>query len=319
MRVLITGATGFVLSNLARHLAAAGHDVVSLDRFLPDEPVREFLSGLPGSVAFRTLDVTDAGAVRTAVRDIGPGRVVHGAALTSIPPDTERARFVETAEVNIGGTLNVLEACRAHGVLRIVVVSSGSVYGPRPDLTPIHEEDAKEPVGVYGVTKWAADALARRWAVVHDIELAVVRLASPFGPLERDTGSRPLLSRIREWTTSALAGAPVVVRGSMDAVRDVVHVSDVASGIAAVLLTPTLPHDAYNVGWGQAATAAEVVAALTRVLPHTKVDHRPGEPSQWGALERGPLNADRLRADFRWAPRLDLESGLREYVSWLSR
>ncbi|HEY3186411.1 MAG TPA: hypothetical protein VGJ70_02980, partial [Solirubrobacteraceae bacterium] len=111
--------------------------------------------------------------------------------------------------------------------------------------------------------------------------------------------------------------APVVVDGPLEAVRDVAHAADVADGIAAVLLAPSLRHDAYNVGWGRAATAAEVLTALTRALPDTKIEHRPDEPSRWGALTRGPLSCARLREDLGWTPRFDLESGLRDYVTWL--
>ena len=319
MRIAVTGATGFVMSNLARHLASAGHDVVALDRHPADDLLRGFLSGLPGTVTFREVDVTDRDAVRQAFAEVAPERVVHGAAITAIPLEAERARFVETSHVNVVGTLHVLEASRHAGAARVVVVSSGSVYGPRADLLPIREDDPKHPRGVYGIAKWAADALARRWAEVNGVDVAVTRLASPFGPLERDTGSRPLLSQIRRWTLAALRGEPVALAGPLEAVRDVVHADDVASGIAAVALAATLPHDAYNVGWGVAATAGQVLQALGDVVPGTKFEHRPEEPSAWGALTRGPLSCDRLQADLGWTPRLGLRSGLREYVSWLRR
>src|SRR6266581_8837318 len=135
MSILITGATGFVISNVSRHLAALGHDVVAADLNPPDDDaLRDFLSGLPGRVEFRQLDVADAEAVRGLARQLRPARAVHGAAITAIPPEVERARFVRTAEVNVLGTLYVLDALREVGTGRIVVVSSGSIYGPRSDF-----------------------------------------------------------------------------------------------------------------------------------------------------------------------------------------
>lgn len=316
--VLLTGATGFVIANLARHLAEQGHDVIAADLGAPDAPLREFLDGHPGRVSFRQVDATDREALRRLMRETHPRRVVHGAAITAIPHDVERERFLRTVEVNVTGTLAVLEAAREAGTERIVVVSSGAIYGARPDLAPISEDEPARPERLYPLTKWAAEALARRFAEVHGLDLAVVRLASPFGPFERDTGSRPLLSAIREWTVAALRGETIRVTGSPTLPRDAVYVADIASGIAAVLLADRLPHQVYNVGWGRGTSARDVMAALGRVVPGLKVEYQPDDPSPWSVSPpRGPLSIDRVRADLGWAPRFDLDSGLAAYLEWL--
>jgi dTDP-glucose 4,6-dehydratase len=320
--VLVTGATGFVMANLLRHLAEGGHDVIAADLKAPDALLERFLEGLPGHVRFRQVDVTDRAAVRALVREMRPARAVHGAAITAIPLDVERARFVETTEANIMGALHVLVALADAGIGRIVAVSSGSVYGRRESLAPISEDETKDPQALYPMTKWAGDMLARRFGAVRGLDLAVARLASPFGPFERDTGSRPLLSPMALWATSAVKGKRIVVTGSATYARDNVYVADVASGIAAVLLADRLPHDAYNVGWGHGTSAEEALAALVRVCPGIDVEWRPEEPSPWlgpGNLARGPLRCDRLRQDLGWRPRYDLLSGLAEYVEWLRR
>jgi UDP-glucose 4-epimerase len=246
--ILVTGATGFVMANVVRWLAEHGHDVITVDLKLPDASLRQFVHGLPGAVSFRQVDVTDRVGVLSLVREVRPARVVHGAAITAIPADAERARFVETAEVNVMGTLHVLAALADVGTGRIVAVSSGSVYGRRRDLAELSEDDDKDPQALYPMTKWAADMLARRLAESRGLDLAVARLASPFGPLERDTGSRPLLSPIAYWARAGLDREPVIVTGNPAHRRDVVYVADVAGGIAAILLADRLPHDAYNVG-----------------------------------------------------------------------
>jgi nucleoside-diphosphate-sugar epimerase len=316
MSILVTGATGFVMANLVRHLAAQGHRVVAADRVPPDDLLKRFVGGLPGDVEFATLDVTDPSAIRSVTRAARPERVVHGAAITSVPPDAERGRFVETVDVNVVGTLHVLDALHDAGAARIVVVSSGSVYGSRDHLRPIAEDDTKEPVGVYPWSKWAGESFARRFADVRGLNLAVTRLASPFGPLERDTGSRPLLSPLAYWALAALRGQPIHVAGPKAFMRDAVYAEDIASGITAVLMADRLPYDIYNVGWGRGTSAEDAVAALTRLVPGVKVDFAPDETSPWGYTVRGPLAVDRLR-ELGWAPRYDLDAGLRAYLDWI--
>src|SRR5919198_575953 len=223
MTILITGATGFVISNLTRHLAELGQDVVAADLNPPDDALRDFLSGLPGQVSFRQVDVADPEAVHGLVRELRPARAVHGAAITAIPPEVERARF---------------------------------------------------------------------FGEVNDLDLGVARLASPFGRFERDPGSRPLLSAIRTWALAGLRGQPIRLSGPPEAPRDVVYAADVASGIAAVLLADRLPHRVYNVGWGRAATADEILAGLAKLIPGFAVERQPQEASPWSGGPngtRGPL------------------------------
>src|SRR5262249_10881701 len=220
---------------------------------------------------------------------------------------------------NVVGTLHVLDAVRAAGARRTIVVSSGSVYGTRADREPVTEDAVPQPQGVYPITKFAAEALARRYAAVNALDLAVVRLASPFGAFERDTGSRPLLSAINDWTRAALRGATLRIGGPANALRDPIYLDDVASAIAAVLLADRLPHDVYNVGWGRGATTEDTLAAISRVVPRVAIHRVPDEPSRWPALTRRLLSAHRLHRRRGRPRRHDLASGVAAYAAWLRR
>src|SRR6202165_390196 len=120
MTTLITGATGFVMSGLAGHLADRADTLGVTDLHAPDAALRAHLGGLAGAVTFRQVDVTDAQAVRLLVGEVRPDRIVHGAAITAIPPDAERGRFIETTRVNVLGTLHALAAVREFGTRRTV-------------------------------------------------------------------------------------------------------------------------------------------------------------------------------------------------------
>jgi dTDP-glucose 4,6-dehydratase/UDP-glucose 4-epimerase/GDP-4-dehydro-6-deoxy-D-mannose reductase len=315
MRILVTGATGFVMASLVRHLADLEHSVVASDRVPPDAAFRRFLSGR--SFEFHPLDVLERPAVRDAMRLLRPERVVHGAAITALPADAERTRFVETVEVNVIGTLHVLDAALASGAQRVVAVSSGSVYGSCAGMTSVPEGAPKDPHGVYPISKWAGDQLARRFGSVHGLDVAVARLASPFGPLERDTGSRPLLSPLAYWTAAAVRGEPVRVASPHGGGRDIAYVGDIASAVAAVLLAPRLAYDGYNIGWGHVTTTDAMLAALSRIVPDVTIERLPDEPSPWVRPRLAPLAIDRLRDDLGWSPAWDLDQALTEYVAWL--
>jgi UDP-glucose 4-epimerase len=183
----------------------------------------------------------------------------------------------------------------------------------------VREDDPKNPWGVYPLSKWAGESFGRRFAEMHRLDVAVVRLASPFGPFERDTGSRPLLSPLAYWSLAALRGQPIRVAGPKNFMRDAIYAPDIAGGIAAVLLAERLPHDVYNVGWGHGTTNEDAIIALTQLVPGLKVEFHPDEPSPWSQTIRGPLSIDRLRSDLGWTPRYDLHSGLAAYLDWLRK
>jgi nucleoside-diphosphate-sugar epimerase len=319
MTTLVFGATGFVAANVVRHLAAAGEHVVMADVHAPDAALEAFLGDAGASTEFLRLDVRDGAATREAVGRVKPGRAVLAAAITPTPPDVERARFRDAVEINIAGTIRTLEALRDAGVGRVVLTSSGSVYGRRNDMAPLAEDDAPGPLlAVYPMSKAFSEMLALRFAEINGMDLVVARLCSPFGPMERDTGSRPLLSLVSHLARAAIRGETLKLPPPRDTPHDVAHVADVASAVGALLLADRLGHAVYNVGWGRAHTAEQIVAALDGILGGLRHEWLETDPDATpGAQPRGPLISARLEADTGWRPRFNLETGIEAYVDWL--
>ncbi len=320
MSVLVTGGTGFVGIHVVRVLASAGRSVVVLDANAPDDVTRRFLGQAAGKVAFVQGDVRDREAVRRALREHQVEAVVHAAALTATRPDVERERAAETVEVNVLGTVAVLEAARSHPLRRLVHVSSGSIYGRTDPLAPLPETAPANPVGLYPVTKWAGEQVARRYAEIHGIPVAVVRLTLPFGPMERDTGARALLSPFPAWLRAAAAGQELAVPG-LAVGRDYTYAEDVARGIVAVLEAPGLSFGTYNIGNGVRSTVGAILDALREHFPRVRYRVAPDEEAVTGSLgprtERGPLDPTRLFQDCAYRPSYDLEAGVARYVEWL--
>jgi UDP-glucose 4-epimerase len=281
-----------------------------------------FLDDVIRQVAFVQADVRDRDAVRNCLRERGVEAVVHAAAITATRPDMERLRSPETVEVNVMGTVAVLEAARVEPLHRIVHVSSGSIYGRTDPLVPLRETAPANPVGLYPITKWAGEQIARRYAEVHELPVVAVRLTLPFGPMERDTGSRALLSPFAGWIRSALAGEELLLP-DLGAGRDYTYAEDVARAIVAVLEGERLRYDTYNVGNGRRHTVAEIVEALREHFPGLRCRVAPEDEAVRLAVgprtERGPLDPARLFEDRGYRPSYDLKAGLARTVEWIKR
>ena len=319
--VLVTGALGFVGLNIVRVLATRGWRVEALTRRDPDADTVAFLADAGAEVHWHHGDVSDRSGMVELIGRLRPERVLHAAAVTATP-EQERADPARVFDVNAGGTLNLLEAARHGGVARFVFVSSSGIYGAAPP-TPLRSEDGPLTIsGLYAVGKQASEQLCRRYAELFDMSVAVGRLGTAFGPMERATGSRTGMSSIQRAALSALAGETISVHGA-DVARDFCYVIDVAEAFVALLEADTLRHRIYNVAGSEAATLRRALAAIAAAVPSFRWHEAAGPEGADLALlpgkARAGLDTSRLRNDTDWTPRHDLDGGVHAYLSWLQR
>lgn len=322
MRVLITGGTGFVGLAIARQLAGSSHEALAMYHSEPDELVLSYLKDCGKAVRLVRGDVTDPTALRELFTAERPEAVIHAAVLTALGTDLERQMTRQIIITNLEGTANVALAAAEAGVRRAVHVSSSAVFPPgRIDDPAIDEDTCIAPVSLYGISKLSSEMLWRRIGHVNGISTASARIAQPYGPMERASGSRPRTSPIHEWVSAARAGDPLRIP-SWPAGKDWTYVDDTAAGIAAVATAPSLAHDLYHLGVGVNWSVEMVLTELRALFPNLDVEtiseDSQANPNISGYGLKGPLAATRIAADLGFRCATDLGEGLRRYDQWLA-
>ena len=292
---IVTGGSGFLGAHVVRAVADRGGPVVAVDAAPPPPDVLALWAGR--DVEHRVLDVRDPGPVFAHVR---PDVVIHAAAVTNGDRATLDA-------VNRGGTAAVLAAA---GSARVVYVSSASVYADNAAVLDENSPVRTDPAD-YPASKLAGERLATGAGAV------IARVAACYGPLERDTGTRRVMSPPYAAARAALDGRPVRA-DPRSAARsfDLTWVGDIAEGIATLAATASPRHRAYNVGSGIAITLAELACAVTSAVGA----HRPGEDAYLLSLppgqRAGVLDVSRL-CELPVPRPTPLSDGLARYVEWL--
>ena len=317
MRILLTGAGGFVGSNVAGVLAATlaagtpGARLIAADLAPLRAETRRLLAPVAEHVTWVTLDVRDRAALRELVAGEGVTHIVHGAAITALP-DEEAARAVEIVDVNLGSTINVLAvAAAAQQVERVIVLSSSGVYAVPPhgrlDKGARRQPEEGELAldGLYSITKRSGELLAGRFAQLTGKKMAAVRLPAVYGPLEKPSATRPGTSTVHRLMEALRRRQAITVAGPQVG-RDWTYVADAGDAIARLLAAPEWHYSVYNVSCGHRYAFREVVAAFAAHglqatwiggEEHADVAMRPSH-------ERLPLDTRRLRRDTGFTPRV---------------
>jgi len=318
MVTLVTGGTGFVGASIVKDLASNGHQVVSFDISGPDKLLQDFVGQAAGNVTFIQGDIVDAGLVAGLGEEHKIEKIVHAAVYTVNREELEIERSRDVVAINLEGTANLLELARTQQVERFIYVSSGAAYGSALSGDQMmNEETPPVPNNLYGITKFSSEMITRRWGQLHGLSTATVRLSTPYGPMERVTGHRAVMSVFHDWT-GRVARRESIPLEDMDQGRDYIYITDIAEGLRVVLDAPELPHDLYNLTTGIWLTFQQILDGVIELSPGTGViEPDPHRVQKAGEnYSRGPLSGHRLFSDFGWTPRYDLKAGLADYIQW---
>ena len=310
MRLLVTGGAGYIGSIVAGHLLGDGHEVVVLDNL-----ERGHREAVPEAAELVVADLLDRDAVTTTVAQ-GFDGVLHFAALALVGESVSHPE--RYYRVNVGGTLNLLEAMAGAGVERLVFSSTCAVYG-EPDEVPISESAPPRPINAYGASKLAVDAMIGHFCLAHGLGAVSLRYFNVAGASgEKGEDHDPETHLIPNILRAAMGINPCVEIFGTDyptpdgtAIRDYIHIDDLsAAHLLALEATRKGEHQIFNLGNGSGFSVREVIAAVESVtgseIPTREAARRSGDPPMLVAASQ------RIRQELGWSPR---KPGLEEIVA----
>lgn len=297
MNFLITGAAGFLGSALANQLSREGHQVRGLDDLSAGDP-----SALEPGVHFTRGDVNDRPKLWTLLQEVDC--VYHLAARVSVPESVLYPREYNAS--NVGGTVSLMEAMRDVGIRRVVLASSGAIYGDQ-EAQPLSEGQAPRPLSPYAVSKLAAEYYIRTIGQLWGIETVSLRIFNAYGPGQRLPASHP--PAVPYFLRQATRGGTLVVNGDGSQTRDFIHVDDVVSAMVAAATAPNLNGLVVNIGSGTetslldlARLALEITGSSANIVASAKTS---------GGVSRMCANIALAEKRLNYRPSISLEKGLR--------
>jgi UDP-glucose 4-epimerase len=306
MRALVTGGAGFIGSHIAHRLVEAGHEVVVLDNLFSGS--RDNLAAIEDRVRFVEGDVRELATVEQCAA--GCEVIFHEAAIVSVPLSVERPQ--ESHDVNIQGTLNVLQAARTARTRRVVFASSAAIYGEEPTLPKV-ETMRPEPMSPYGVEKIAGEHYLATWSKLFAVETVALRYFNVFGP--RQDPRSPYSGVISIFVDRILSGRPVTFYGDGLQCRDFVYVDNVVDANILAATRDGVSGRVYNVACGKRTTLVELASLIERAAGRS-VERTFAEPRA-GDIKESVADVRRAQAELGYTPVVDVEDGLKRLVQYV--
>ena len=323
MAILVTGGGGFVGLNVVEELLARNEQVVVFDRHGLPRFATSIGDAHKSDLSVVTGDVRDTSALKATFRKYDIERVVHAAVITADAARERRAPN-EIVDVNVGGTINVLEAARSANCDRFVYVSSGQAYGKTHDLGQTLREEVSPscPEDVYAITKFAAESITGRLSTLWKMHVLCVRLGSVCGPWEFDTGVRDMLTPHLQVAQLALRGAAAIVP-LKEVWRDWIYSRDAARGLIAIVKAAASQHTVYHltsgIDWRGSFTAwCETLKGAYPTFSW-RIAANGERPNVSFVVERdrAPMNIDRIVNDVGFKPQFGPREAFDDYIGWI--
>ncbi len=306
-KYLVTGGAGFIGCNLARFLLDKGHDVVVLDDFSTGK--RENLAEIADRIELIEGDIRDRVVVDRAVA--GSTAIFHQAALGSVPRSVEDP--LTSHDVNVNGTITVLEAARAAGVMRVIFAASSSAYGEQPE-SPKHEAMIPAPISPYAATKVACEAYMQAYAAAYGMETLSLRYFNVFGPHQDPEGAYAAV--IPAFVSRILANERPTVFGDGEQSRDFCYIDNVchANWLAANAPAEVCRGQAINIACHHATTLNQILDKLKSLIgSDIQADYTDPRP---GDVRDSLADISLAKQTIGYEPAVYFEQGLEKAIDW---
>jgi UDP-glucose 4-epimerase len=310
MRALVTGGAGFIGSNLVDALLDRGDEVTVVDNLSTGRA-----ANLDGArrrgIAFHEADIREGENLKRLFTASRPDIVFHLAAQIDVRKSIEDP--VWDSSINVGGTINVLEAARGAGVVRVVNTSTGgAIYGD-VEVIPTPEGTPPQPMAHYGQSKFCAEAYCGLYERLYGLSAVTLRYGNVYGPRQDPLGEAGVIAI---FCGKLVAGERPTIYGDGRQTRDYGFVGDIVAANLAAASHPEA-HGVYNVGTGIESSVLEVLGTLRRAAGLDDDALEPEfAPARLGELQRSALDVSRARVELGFTAEVDLEEGLRRTLEW---
>jgi len=312
-KVLVTGGAGFIGSHLCERLRHEDVEVVALDNFDPFyEPAikRRNLRHLAGDTGFRLVegDIRDEALVCDLFAGEGFDTVIHLAARAGVRPSLQEPRLYH--DVNVTGTVTLLEAARIHGLGRFIFGSSSSVYGNNKKVPFAEDDPVDHPISPYAASKKAGELVAHTYHHLYGMDVCCLRFFTVYGPRQR-----PEMA-IHKFTRLISQGRPVPRFGGGETVRDYTYIDDIIDGVMAAAKKSS-GYRIYNLGESLTTPLSRLIELIQESVGRkAEVQEEPAQP---GDVECTYADVSRARSELGYAPSVPVEDGIPRFVEWYGR
>lgn len=314
MNFLVTGGAGFIGSHVCERLLHSGHAVWALDDLNPfyspavkEKNLRE-ISSLDKPFTFVSKDLSDVKALEKLFQETRFDQVIHLAARAGVRPSLDEPEFFQ--QVNVEGTVNILEAARRHGVKKVLLASSSSVYGVNKKVPFAESDPVFSVISPYAASKLACEALGHVYHYVYGMDVAMLRFFTVYGPRQR-----PDLA-IHKFAKLISAGKPIPVYGDGSTARDYTYISDIVDGMIACA-EGKFGYEIFNLGGSETVTLARLIELLEKSLGRKAVIER--LPEQPGDVPLTYADITKSRKFLGYSPKVKIEQGIPLFVEWFKR
>jgi UDP-glucuronate 4-epimerase len=309
MKVLVTGSAGFIGSSCAAALVARGDTVVgvdSLDAYYPPAIKRLNVERLAHArFQFVEGDIREPALLDRLFRQQHFDAVAHCAARAGVRPSLSDPLLYE--DMNVAGTIRLLEAVRTHGVSNTVVCSSSSVYGNNPKVPFSEDDNVDRPISPYAATKKAMELHCHTYHHLYGLSITCLRLFTVYGPRQR-----PEMA-IHQMTRRIDLGLPVAMYGDGSSLRDYTYIDDLVDGLCRALDRP-LGYEVINLGEERTVALKEMIATIEAALGKPAIIR--SLPAQPGDVERTYADISKARRLLGYHPTTEFREGIRRFVDW---